>query len=155
MTAMPKVVERENGIEAVERVLAAVPDPVRSTVEVVRQRIRDAAPEGTLELIGYGVPAFQTPGPRPALLAGYAAGRKFCSFYPMSGRVIQDLAEDLKSFELTKGAIHFPLDKPLSAALIRKLVKARLNEITNGRVPAKYGRASVSPGKSGASKTMP
>lgn len=111
--------------EAVERILAAVPEPARTTILTVRERIRAAAPSGATEEMGYGVPAFSA----GQLLAGYSAGKKFCSYYPMSGRVIHKLAADLKSYETTSGSIHFPLDKPLSAALIKKLVQARLAEI--------------------------
>lgn len=116
-------------VHDVEAVLAALPEPARTTILTVRERIRAAAPAGSTELIGYGVPAFRTPEPGSALLAGYAGGKKFCSYYPMSGRVIHDLAEDLAGYGTTSGAIHFALDKPLPVALVKKLVKTRLAEI--------------------------
>jgi uncharacterized protein YdhG (YjbR/CyaY superfamily) len=87
--------------------------------------IRAAAPEGTIEQMGYGVPSFRY----KELLAGYAAGKTFCSYYPMSGRVITKLKDELKDFSTSKGAIRFSLDKPLPKALIKKLVQARLSEI--------------------------
>jgi uncharacterized protein YdhG (YjbR/CyaY superfamily) len=113
------------GVEAVEEFLASVPEPARTTLLRVREIIRSAAPADAREEMGYGVPAFRGKG----LLAGYAAGKKFCSYYPMSGRVITKLADDLKAYETTSGSIHFDVDKPLPAALIRKLVKARMAEI--------------------------
>ncbi len=113
------------GLVAVDRYLANLAEPVRSTLIAVRERIRACAPPESTEEFGYGVPAFRC----GALLAGYAAGKKFCSYYPMSGRVIHDAKEDLKGYETTSGSIHFPLNTPLPAALIRKLVQARLKQI--------------------------
>ena len=113
------------GVEAIEAYLAALPEPARTTLLKVRETIRSAAPAEVTEEMGYGVPAFRA----KELLAGYVARKKFCSYYPMSGRVIAKLADDLKTYETTSGAIHFGLDKPLPAALIRKLVKARMAEI--------------------------
>ena len=113
------------GVEAIEAYLAALSEPARTTLLKVREAIRSAAPAEVTEEMGYGVPAFRA----KELLAGYAAGKKFCSYYPMSGRVITKLADSLKIYETTSGAIHFGLDKPLPVTLIRKLVKARLAEI--------------------------
>jgi uncharacterized protein YdhG (YjbR/CyaY superfamily) len=115
----------DSGLNAVEQYLAAIPEPARTTLITVRERIRAAAPADVSEGFGYGVPAFQY----GKQLAGYTAGKAFCSYYPMSGRVIHDLQDELQGYDTTKGAIHFPLDKPLPAALIRKLVKARLSQI--------------------------
>jgi uncharacterized protein YdhG (YjbR/CyaY superfamily) len=118
-----------SGLAAVEAYLASLTEPARSTLITVRNRIRACAPPETTEGFGYGVPAFRY----EALLAGYAAGKKFCSYYPMSGRVIHDLKEDLQGYETTAGAIHFPLDKPLPAALVKKLIQARLQQIRKSK----------------------
>jgi len=91
----------------------------------VREAIRGAAPAEAAEGFHYGVPAFKL----GTGLAGYAAGKKFCSYYPMSGRVITRLAKELSSYETTSGSIHFPLDKPLPASLVQKLVKAGMAEL--------------------------
>jgi uncharacterized protein YdhG (YjbR/CyaY superfamily) len=113
------------GVAQVEAYLAKLGEPVRSTLQAVREAIRLAAPPEAMEGFSYGVPAFKL----GTGLAGYVARKEFCSYYPMSGRVITKLAKELSSYETTSGSIHFPLDKPLPASLIQKLVKARMAEL--------------------------
>jgi len=102
--------------------LAGVPEPARSTLNKIRAVIRSAVPPEATEAISYGIPTFRYKG---ALLA-FAAFSKHCSLFPMSLSVIEAFKNDLKSTQTSKGTIRFPVDKPLSAALIKKLVKARI-----------------------------
>ncbi len=109
----------------VEAYFEVLPEPAQSTLQAVRAAIRAAAPPEATEGFSYGVPAFKL----GTGLAGYAAGKKFCSYYPMSGRVITKLAKELSGYETTAGSIHFPLDQPLPEPLVEKLVKARMAEL--------------------------
>jgi uncharacterized protein YdhG (YjbR/CyaY superfamily) len=43
--------------------------------------------------------------------------------------VIKTFKKDLKDFRVSKGTIRFPMDKPLSTALLKKMVKARIVDI--------------------------
>jgi uncharacterized protein YdhG (YjbR/CyaY superfamily) len=115
----------------VESYLAAVPEPHRSTLERVRAAIRAAVPKEATEAISYGMPSFQYKGG----LVGYAAFKAHCSFFPMSGRLIEEFAEELKGYKTSKGTIQFPVDKPLPAALVKKMVRARVaqNEAKRAR----------------------
>jgi uncharacterized protein YdhG (YjbR/CyaY superfamily) len=121
----------DSGAKGVEEYLAAVPEPARSTLEKVRAAIRAAAPAEATEAIGYGMPAFRYKG----ALVAYAAFKNHCSFFPMNAALIDSLGEELKEFRTSKGTLHFPLDKPLPAALLKKLVKARVaqNEAKKAR----------------------
>ena len=102
--------------------LARVPQPARGTLDKIRAAIRAAAPAEATEAIGYGMPTFRYKG----ALVGFAAFSNHCSFFPMSGSVIEAFESELKSYETSKGTIRFPVDKPLPAALVKKLVKARV-----------------------------
>ena len=101
--------------------LDAVPEPARSTLQKVRKTIRAAAPKEATEYFSYGMPAFHFNGP----LVCYAAFKDHCSLFPMGNAAIAEFAEELKPYRTAKGTIQFPLDKPLPATLIRKIVKAR------------------------------
>jgi len=110
----------------------------RATLEKVRRAIRAAAPEAE-EGMSYGMPAFI----QGKSIAGYAAGANHCAYYPMSGKITAALAAELEGYETSKGAIRFPIGKPLPATLIRKLVKARLAEIeAEAGKRAKKGRSA-------------
>jgi len=110
----------------VDAYLANVPEPARSTLLKVRANILAESPEDAVEGFSYGVPAVKL---KKGAIGGYAAYSEFCSYYPMSGRVITKLAAELKGYTTSSGAIRFPIDKPLPKALVQKLVKARLAEI--------------------------
>ncbi len=112
------------GVEAVEAYLAKVPEPARSTLERVRATIRAAAPAEATECLSYGIPAFRYRG----ALVGYAAFKKHCSFFPMQASLIDEMQEELKGYRTSKGTLQFDLDKPLPAALVKKMVKARVAE---------------------------
>jgi uncharacterized protein YdhG (YjbR/CyaY superfamily) len=106
----------------VESYLAACPEPHRSTLEKLRTTIRSVVPKETTEAISYGMPSFRYKGG----LVGYAAFKAHCSFFPMSGRLVEEFADELKAYKTSKGTIQFPADKPLPAALVKKMVKARI-----------------------------
>lgn len=109
--------------KTVEEYLAAVPEPARTTLIKVRATIRAAAPASATEGISYGMPMFKYKG----LLCGFAAFAKHCSLFP-GAAPIAAFQEELKNFPTSKGTIQFPVDKPLPAALVKKLVKARVAE---------------------------
>jgi uncharacterized protein YdhG (YjbR/CyaY superfamily) len=108
----------------VDDYLAGVPEPARSTLKKVRAAIRSVVPAEATEAISYGIPAFKYKG----TLAWFAAFANHCSLFPTAS-VIKALKDELQGFETSKGTIHFPVDKPLPAALVKKIVKVRLAEI--------------------------
>ena len=109
--------------ETIDEYLQTVSDDKRAALEKLRSMIHSAAPKAR-ECIYYGVPAFRQNG----ILVGFGAAAKHCAFYPMNGSTVGAFKEDLKGYDTSKGTIRFKPDKPLPAALVRKLVKARLAE---------------------------
>lgn len=110
--------------KTVDEYLAGVPEPARSTLQKVRAAIRSAAPPAATETISYRIPAFRYKG----VLMWFAAFSKHCSLFPTAS-VIEKFKNELKGYTISKGTIQFPPDKPLPAALIKKMVKARMAEM--------------------------
>lgn len=106
----------------VDQYLAAVPEPAHSTLQKLRALIRSIVPPEATETISYQMPAFRYKG----ALVAYGAFTNHCSLFPMSATLIGELQEELQAYETSKGTIRFPVDKPLPAALVRKIVKARI-----------------------------
>ncbi len=112
--------------KTVDEYLANVPEASRLTLEKVRERIRAAVPPGSTEGLSYAMPAFKHKG---KALVAYAAFRNHCSLFPMSAAVFAELAEEVQPYKTSKGTLQFPIGKPLSAALIKKIVRTRIAEL--------------------------
>jgi uncharacterized protein YdhG (YjbR/CyaY superfamily) len=110
--------------KTIDEYLAGVPEPARSTLMKVRAAIRSAVPAEATESITYRIPMFKHKG----VLMGFAAFANHCGLYVTSPAVMQAFKEELRGYETSKGTIRFPIDKPLPAALVKKLVKARIAE---------------------------
>lgn len=89
-------------------------------LQQLREAIRQAAPKAT-EVISYGMPAFR----QNKVLVYFAINKNHLGFYP-TAEPIQAFKKELKEYTTSKGAIHFPLDKPLPIALIKRIVKFRV-----------------------------
>ncbi|HEV3483749.1 MAG TPA: DUF1801 domain-containing protein [Candidatus Acidoferrales bacterium] len=105
----------------IDEYLAGVPEPARTTLNKMRAAIRSALPPEATETISYRMPAFRCKG----ALVWFAAFSDHCSLFPTAS-VIEEFKNELKGFSTSKGTIHFPTDKPLPIALIKRLVKARV-----------------------------
>ena len=106
----------------VDEYLAGVPKEARTTLEKLRKTIKAAAPMAS-EVISYQMPMYKHHG----MVVGFAAFKDHCSIFPGSA-VMDAYKEELKRYDTSKGTIRFPANKPLPAALVKKLVKARIKE---------------------------
>ncbi len=106
----------------VDEYINSFPLEVRKILEKLRQTIARAAPNAE-EVISYNMPAFKLNG----ALVYYAAYKKHVGFYPTNSG-ITEFADELADYKTSKGAIQFPLEKPLPTGLITKIVKFRAVE---------------------------
>jgi uncharacterized protein YdhG (YjbR/CyaY superfamily) len=107
----------------IDEYLAAVSEEQRGALEALRKTIRDAAPQAE-ECISYQLAAFRHDG----MLVAFGATPNHCALYLMSSSTVAAHAEELKGYDTSKGTIRFQPESPLPAALVRKLVRARLAE---------------------------
>ena len=107
--------------KSIDEYLEALGDDKRNALEKLRKNIRAAVPKAE-ECISYQLPAFRLDG---KFLVAFGAAAKHCAFYP-GAYAIEAHRDALKEYGTSKGTIRFSADKPLPAALVRKLVKARI-----------------------------
>jgi uncharacterized protein YdhG (YjbR/CyaY superfamily) len=108
----------------VDQYLAGVPEPERNTLQKVRAVIRSAAPPEAIEVISYRIPALKY----KQVLVWFAAFSDHCSLFPTNA-VIEAFQDELKAYRVSKGTIHFPVDKPLPASLVKRMVKMRVAQV--------------------------
>ncbi len=102
----------------------SAPSPHRETMLELRNRILEVIPDAE-EVVSYGMPAFKLDG---RVLAGLLANKRHVGYYPFSGSILHLFPEELAKFSTTKSAIHVPVDKPLAKGLIKKLIRARIQQ---------------------------
>jgi uncharacterized protein YdhG (YjbR/CyaY superfamily) len=123
-------------LATIDDYLASVSPEHRAALGKLRRMIHSAAP-GLEECISYSMPAFRHQG---HVIAGFQATAKGCSYYPFSGTTLTTLSSELGEYGRTKSALHFDVERPLPAGLVRKLVKTRIGETKTPRTVA--GRAA-------------
>ncbi len=124
MPANGRAARMKSAGPTIDAYLKKVEEPARSTLQTLRRQIHAAAP-GATEHISYGMPAFKLDGHH---LVAFASFKAHCSFFPMNATLVQELAPLLKKYGTSKGTIRFPVDQPLPAALVKKIVKARAKQ---------------------------
>ena len=95
------------------------------TLERLRNTILEIVPEAE-QCISYGMPAFRLDG---KVVAGFAAFKNHLSYFPHSGSVLPELADDLAGYTASKGTLKFGVDKPLPKALVTKLIAVRRQQL--------------------------
>lgn len=106
----------------IDEYIAGFPPEVQEILQKIRLTIRKAAPKAE-EAISYMMPTFKLHGN----LVFFAAYKKHIGFYP-APRGNEAFKEELSAYDGGKGTVQFPLDKPIPYALIRKIVKFRVQE---------------------------
>ena len=122
---------RQDGVDTggmsepeIDAYLAALEEPKQSTLRELRHTIVGIIPDAE-QCISYGMPAFRLRG---KVVAGFAAFKNHLSYLPHSGSVLPELGDEIAAYETTKGSLHFPVDSPLPAALVRKLIDVRIRQ---------------------------
>ena len=114
----------KTAFKTVDEYLASQPPVTRTVLERVRDVIRKALPEAEA-VISYQIAAFSLSGRCVVYFAGW---KKHYSLYPATERVVAALKDDLAPYEISKGTIRFPLDKPVPVRLIGRIAKLRAQE---------------------------
>jgi uncharacterized protein YdhG (YjbR/CyaY superfamily) len=106
----------------IDEYIDGFPETTQATLTMLRLEIQKAAPDAE-EAIKYGIPTFTFRGN----LVHFAAYKNHIGFYPTPSVIIY-FSSQLLNYVTSKGAIQFPIGKPIPLLLIRKMVKFRLKQ---------------------------
>jgi uncharacterized protein YdhG (YjbR/CyaY superfamily) len=107
----------------VDAYLSSVPPDLRTALENLRQAIKAAAPQAE-ELISYRIPTYKYHGP----LVHFVARQSYGSFVVVSKPILDMFKSELESYDTSGTTIHFTAEHPLPAALVERIVQARVEE---------------------------
>ena len=132
----------------IDAYLSALPRDKRDTLETLRRNIRAIAPDAE-ECIYYNIPAFRLAG---TPLVAFGAAKDHCSLYPLSSATIEAHADLLRGYDLSRGTIRFPVDRPLPLSVLRKIVKARMANIAGSPVKKRAAKPAATRKQNSARK---
>jgi uncharacterized protein YdhG (YjbR/CyaY superfamily) len=110
----------------IDAYVAAFDGPTRVTLDALATTLRQLLPTAE-ETISYGMPCFRVRG---KAVAGFAAFTRHCAYLPHSGSVIAAVPE-VAHMVSTKGSLHIPLGTTLPRAVVKKLLRVRMNIISD------------------------
>ena len=108
--------------KTVDEYFTTLPEDVRGMMEEMRKTVKQAAPEAA-EVISYNMPAIKQNG----VLVYYAANKEHIGFYPTAKPIVV-FKNELAAYKTSKGAIQFPIGKPIPKTLVKSIVKYRMKE---------------------------
>ena len=108
--------------------LAAQPPAARAVLKKIRETVHAVAPDA-VDSFSYRIPGAKLDG---KALVWYAGFKHHTSLYPVGDAIRKRFARELDGYETSKGTVRFPLDKPLAVGLVKRLVKARVEEVRKG-----------------------
>jgi len=111
-----------NMLNDIDNYIAGFPLQTQAMLKELRAVIKNAAPDSQ-ELISYKMPAFK----QNKILVYYAGYTNHIGFYPTASPIVV-FKDELLDFKTSKGAIQFPVGKPLPVELITRIVQYRITE---------------------------
>ena len=109
--------------KSVDEYISGFPEETQELLEQIRVVIKETAPKAE-EVISYSMPGYKLKG----MLVWFAGFKNHVGFYPRGSSAIIAFKKELSVYKTSKGAVQFPLDKPLPIAIIKKMVKYRVAE---------------------------
>ncbi len=108
--------------KSIDEYIKSFPTNIQDILNKLRQTIREVAPQAE-EVISYQMPAFKQNG----TLVWFGAHKSHIGFYPKASG-IEAFKAELASYKVSKGAVQFPINKPIPYDLVKRMVIFRLKE---------------------------
>jgi uncharacterized protein YdhG (YjbR/CyaY superfamily) len=109
----------------VDAYLNGLPEEQRNALQQLRQQILSILVPNAQEVMSYGMPGYRVDG---SVVAGFAGFRKHLSFFPHSGSVLAEVADQVKTYQQTKSSLHFSAKNGLPTELVQLLIHTRIQQ---------------------------
>ena len=106
---------------SVDQYIASQPAVVQSRLVEMRAILIDVLPQA-IETISYGIPTYKMLGHGRGGFVSFGAAKGHCALY---GAALDAFPNEVATYSVSKGTIRFPLDRPVPADLVRRLVQAK------------------------------
>ncbi|MFJ5789942.1 iron chaperone [Lysinibacillus sp. NPDC093197] len=126
----------QNIPESIDEYILQYPQEIQEILKTIRKVIKESAPNAE-EKISYRMPTFVLNGN----LVHFAAYKNHIGFYPTSSG-INNFQDELSGYKTSKGAVQFPIEKPIPYGLISQIVKFRVAE-NQSKVEGKMKRNNL------------
>ena len=110
----------------VDEYIATAPEQAQDKLRELRAILKAVAPKAT-EAIKWGYPVLEA----KHILFSYSAHKTHLNFMP-TRTTLEPFKDELKDFTTGRDTIQFPYDKPLPKALIKRIAKYRIQEVSEG-----------------------
>ncbi|MDF2535637.1 MAG: hypothetical protein K0R18_1796 [Bacillales bacterium] len=116
---------KENLITSVDEYILQQSPDIQVMLQTVRETIRKEMPEVAFEKISYQMPTFDVYGN----CVHFAVAKNHIGFYPAPSGIaaFEEIFKE-KKYKYSKGAVQFPINKPMPIELIRVLTRFRIEE---------------------------
>ena len=111
--------------QTIDEYIAGFSPEIQERLQTIRKQIKQAAPKAA-ETIKYAMPMFVIHGNA----VGVAAFKKHIGLYP-APHSHPDFKKDLLPYKGTKSSMHIMHDEKIPLALISRIVKYRVKELTD------------------------
>lgn len=112
----------QNIPKSIDEYILQYPQEIQEILRTLRKVIKESAPNAE-EKISYRMPTFVLNGN----LVHFAAYKNHIGFYPTSSG-INTFQQELSEYKTSKGAVQFPIGKPIPYEIISQIVKFRVAE---------------------------
>lgn len=121
----------------VEEYIAQCPPEAQTKLKMIRQYIREVAPEATERTDYFGLPGYSYEGyDYDGMFAWFSFKKPYVRVH-VRPPVIQEHDDDLSNYTKTKSIVNFAVDKDLPEDLIKQLVLASIKVMKGKKHPAK------------------
>lgn len=109
--------ENKSTFKTIDEYISQCPSEIQETLQTLRKVIKESEPEAE-EKISWQMPTFVLHGN----LVHFAAFKNHIGLYP-GPNAIEAFKNEISGYKSSKGAVQFPIGKPMPYELISRIVK--------------------------------